>query len=147
AITLQMAAAKEWGWDQRFKLDPLTVSMSNPDGLAAMLSGKSEVKSHATILPFSVIEMESGKAHMVMTSDELLGQGTSAALMWTLARFHDPNPKVYAAVVAGFEEAMDWINKNPHEAAELYIAREPQQKGVDWVEKIIRDKSLIEYNS
>ena len=37
AITLEMAAAKEWGWDQRFRLDPLTVSMSNPDALIAML--------------------------------------------------------------------------------------------------------------
>src|SRR4051812_4195019 len=27
AVTLQMAAAKEWGWDQRFRLDPLTVSV------------------------------------------------------------------------------------------------------------------------
>ena len=39
AVTLQMAAAKEWGWDQRFRLDPLTISVSNPDGMAALLSG------------------------------------------------------------------------------------------------------------
>jgi NitT/TauT family transport system substrate-binding protein len=147
AITLQMAAAKEFGWDQRFKLDPLTVSMSNPDGLAAMLSGRSEVKNHATILPFSVMEMESGKAHMVMTSDDVLGHGNSAVVMWTLARFHDPNPKVYAAVVAAFEEAIDWINQHPHEAAELYVKREPQPKGVEWVEKMLLDKNLIEYSS
>ena len=54
AITLQMAAAKEWGWDQRFRLDPLTVSISNPDGMIGMLSGQSEVKNHAAIIPFSV---------------------------------------------------------------------------------------------
>ncbi len=147
AITLQMAAAKEFGWDQRFRLDPLTVSMSNPDGLAAMLSGKSEVKNHATILPFSVMELESGKAHLVMTSDDVLGHGTSGVVMWTLARFHDPNPKVYAAVVAGFEEAIEWINQNPHEAAELYVAREAQPKGVEWIENMLRDKDLIEYSS
>jgi NitT/TauT family transport system substrate-binding protein len=29
AITLQMAA-REWGWEGRFRLDPLTVSLSNP---------------------------------------------------------------------------------------------------------------------
>lgn len=70
AIVLQMAAAKEWGWDQRFRLDPLTISMSNPDALIAIMSGQSEVRTHASIIPFSVTELESGKAHLVMTSDQ-----------------------------------------------------------------------------
>ena len=60
AVTLQMAAAKEWGWDQRFGLDPLTISVSNPDGMAALLSGQTEVKNHYTIVPFSVIEARQG---------------------------------------------------------------------------------------
>ncbi len=64
AIVLQMAAAKEWGWDQRFRLDPLTISMSNPDALIAIMSGQSEVRTHASIIPFSVTELESGKAHL-----------------------------------------------------------------------------------
>ncbi len=72
AITLQMAAAKLWGWDQRFRLDPLTVSMSNPDGMAALLGGLSEVRNHATIIPFSVAELESGKVHLVMSSDDVM---------------------------------------------------------------------------
>ena len=59
AVTLQMAAAKEWGWDQRFRLDPLTISVSNPDGMAALLSGQTEVKNHFTIVPFTVLEEES----------------------------------------------------------------------------------------
>ncbi len=54
AIVLQMAAAKEWGWDQRFRLDPLTISMSNPDALIAIMSGNGEIRTHASIIPFSV---------------------------------------------------------------------------------------------
>ena len=77
AVTLQMAAAKEWGWDQRFRLDPLTVSMSNPDGMAALLSGRTELKNHYTIVPFSVLEEESGKVHRVMTSDDYMTPGSS----------------------------------------------------------------------
>ena len=147
AITLEMAAAKEWGWDARFRLDPLTVSMSNPDGEAALLGGLSEVRNHATIIPFSVAELESGKAHLVMTSDDVMDPGASSVVVYASARFHDPNPKLYAATAQAFEDAIDWINANPHEAAEIYVAREPQKNGVDWVERMIRNPSLIRYSA
>jgi NitT/TauT family transport system substrate-binding protein len=75
AITLQMAAVREWGWDARFRLDPLTVAMSNPDCQAALLGGLSEIRNHATIIPFSVAELESGKAHLVMSSDDVMEPG------------------------------------------------------------------------
>src|SRR5207253_5917618 len=52
AIILQMAAAKEWGDASYAKLDPLTVSMTHPDGLIALLSGHGEVNSHFTSPPF-----------------------------------------------------------------------------------------------
>ena len=147
AITLQMAAAKEWGWDQRFRLDPLTVSMSNPDALIAILSGQNEVKTHASIIPFSVTELESGKAHLVMTSDDYLEKGSTSGMMWASARFHDPNPKLYGAVVAAFEDAIALINRDPHQAAEIYVAREPQKRELDWIEAMIRDPKLITYSS
>jgi NitT/TauT family transport system substrate-binding protein len=147
AITLEMAAAKEWGWDQRFRLDPLTVSMSNPDGLAMMLSGQNEVKNHATIIPFSVTELESGKAHLVMTSEDYLAHGTSSTLMYASARFHDPNPELYAATVAAFEEAVQIVNQDPHKAAEIYVAHEPQKRELSWIEAMIKDPKLILYDT
>ncbi|HEX3996153.1 MAG TPA: ABC transporter substrate-binding protein [Acetobacteraceae bacterium] len=147
AITLEMAAAKEWGWDQRFRLDPLTVSMSNPDGEAALLGGLSEVRNQATIIPFSVDELESGKAHLVMTSNDVMEPGSSSTVVYASARFHDKNPKLYAATAQAFEDAIVWINAHPHEAAEIYVAREPTKKGVDWIEHMIRDPSLIRYSS
>ena len=30
ALFLNLAAAREWGWDARFKLDPLTIYMPHP---------------------------------------------------------------------------------------------------------------------
>jgi NitT/TauT family transport system substrate-binding protein len=147
AITLEMAAAKEWGWDQRFRLDPLTVSMSNPDALIAMLSGQSEVKTHAAIIPFSVEELESGKAHLVMTSDQYLEPGSSSTVMWASAQFHDPNPKLYQAVVAAFEDAIALIDRDPHLAAQIYVAREPQKHDLGWIEAMIRNPKLITYSS
>jgi NitT/TauT family transport system substrate-binding protein len=147
AITLQMAAAKEWGWEQRFRLDSLTVSMSNPDGLAAILGGLSEVRNHATIIPFAVTELESGKAHLVMTSEDYLEPGSSSVLMYAGARFHDGSPKLYAATAAAFEEAIDFINAHPREAAEIYLAREPQKQGIAWVEMMITDPKKITYSA
>jgi NitT/TauT family transport system substrate-binding protein len=147
AITLQMAAARQWGWDQRFRLDPLTVSMSNPDGMAALLGRLSEVRNHATIIPFSTSELESGKTHIVLSSDDVMEPGSTSVVVWASARFHDPNPKLYAATAQAFEDAIDWINAHPHEAAEIYVAREPQKNGVDWVEHIIRDPANIRYSA
>jgi NitT/TauT family transport system substrate-binding protein len=147
AVTLQMAAAKEWGWDQRFRLDPLTVSVSNPDGMAALLSGQTEVKNHFTIIPFSTIEEESGKVHRVTTSDDYMTPGSSGSVMYASARFHDPNPKLYAAVAAAFEEAIAFIGQDPRAAAEIYVNHEPQKRDLSWVEAIIRDPKQITYSS
>jgi NitT/TauT family transport system substrate-binding protein len=82
AITLQMAVARESGWDARFRLDPLTVAISNPDGQAARLSGLSEVRNHATIIPFAVTELESDKAHLVMSSDDVMEPGATSVVVY-----------------------------------------------------------------
>jgi NitT/TauT family transport system substrate-binding protein len=147
AVTLQMAAVKEWGWDQRFRLDPLTISVSNPDGMVALLSGQTEVKNHFTITPFSVLEEESGKVHRVMTSDDYMTPGSSGSVMYASARFHDPNPKLYAAVAAAFEEAITFIGQDPRGAAEIYVNHEPQKRDLTWVENIIKDPKQIRYSS
>jgi len=147
AIALQMAAAKEWGWDQRFRLDPLLVSMSNPDAMLMLMSGSGPVKTHASILPFSVEEMESGKVHVVMNSDDFLEPGTSIAVMYASARFHDENPKLYAATAAAFEEAFEFIRQSPRESANIFVAREPQKRDVSWIEAMIVDPKLIRYSS
>jgi NitT/TauT family transport system substrate-binding protein len=57
AVILQMAAEKEFGAGQQHKLDPWTVSLSHPDGLAQMMSGKSEITAHFTSAPFMYQEL------------------------------------------------------------------------------------------
>ena len=147
AIALQMAAAKEWGWDQRFRLDSLLVSMSNPDAMAMLLSGSSEIRTHAAIAPFSVEEMESGKVHVVMNSDDYLEPGTSIAVMYAGARFREGNPKLYAATAAAMEEAFDFIRANSRDAAKIYVGREPQRRDLGWIEAMIVDPKVIRYSS
>ena len=147
AIALQMAAAKEWGWDQRFRLDPNMVSMSNPDGMAMLLSGAGEVRTQAAIVPFMVEAMESGKVHLVMTSADYSEPGSTLAALYGGAKFHDASPKLFAATSAAFEEAFEFIHQHPHESAEVYVAREPQKRPLAWIEAMIVDPKLLIFSS
>ncbi len=61
AIMLQMAAAKEYGENNYTKLDGLTVSMAHPDGVAALMSGASEITAHFTSPPFQFRELKDPK--------------------------------------------------------------------------------------
>jgi NitT/TauT family transport system substrate-binding protein len=147
AITLQMAAAKAFGWDGRDKLDPLMVMMPHQDGMASLLSGSTEVQSQAAQLPFSVEELQSGKAHLILTSDQVLGEPTNLGVVITTARFEEQNPKVYAIVANAFTKAVAWINANKLQAAEIYVRHEPQKNGVQWVYNILNNPDDITFTT
>ena len=116
-------------------------------GMAMLLSGAGTVRTQAAIIPFSVEEMDSGKVHMVMNSEDYLEPGTSIAVMYASAGFHDGSPKLYAAMAAAFEDAFDFIHQHPHEAAEIYVGREPQKHDLGWIEAMIADPKMITYES
>lgn len=147
AVAMQMAAAKEYGWDNRFKFDSNLVAMSNPDGMAIVLSGQGAVRSQLAIAPFSVEEMESGKVHLVMTSEDYLPKGATIAVLYGSAKFHDGSPKLYAATAAALEDAFAFIHQHPHEAAQVFVAREPQKRGLAWIETMIVEGKVIQYDS
>jgi len=121
AVTLQMAAEQAFGQGQHNKLDPLTVSLSHPDGMAAMLSRKGEVTSHFTSPPFQEAELREEGIHRVLSSYEVLGGPATFNLVWTTQKFYEENPKVYGAFVAALTEATDMINQDKKKAAEDYI--------------------------
>lgn len=120
AIILQMAAAKEWGPAEYARLDPLTVSMTHPDGLAALLSG-SEITTHFTSVPFQYKELEKPGIRRVLSSYDVTGGPISFNVVATTGKFRGANPKFYGAVRAAVQQATDFINANQQEAAELYL--------------------------
>ena len=124
SMVIQMAAAKEYGWDQRTKYDRITVAMGNNEALAAMLSGRMEVKSHMTILPHSTMELNSGKVRILLNSKDLLGEPYTTVASFATTRFKQENPVTYQAVVAGLQEAIDFINTNAAEAADIFLKNE-----------------------
>ena len=143
AIIMQMAAAKEWGKDQYARLDPLTVSMSHPDGMAAFLS-KRDVTAHFTSPPFMYKELEQPGVHRIMSSDDVMGGPTTFSNLYSTSKFHDANPRVYKAVLAAFTEAIEVINKDKKRAAEIYLRISGDKKStVAELQKDLEDPNLV----
>src|SRR3546814_5452932 len=75
AVTLQMAAEQAFGKGQQNRLDKLTVSLSHPDGMTALLSGSSEITAHFTSPPFQDFELKQPGIHRILSSYEVLEIG------------------------------------------------------------------------
>lgn len=140
SILLQMEAAKRYGWENRNRFLPLSVPMANGEAAAAMLSGRTEVKSHMTMLPYTEIERQSGHIRPILNSKDVIGSLLTATMAFTTVRFHDQNPQVYSAIAAAFDDAEKFINENPQAAAEIYNRHEPQKVGVPGILRMM-DKS------
>jgi NitT/TauT family transport system substrate-binding protein len=142
AVTLQMAAEKAFGAGQHNKLDALTVSMAHPDGMAALISGKTEVTAHLTSPPFQYQELQDQRVRRVLSSYEVLGGPATFNTLWTTKKFRDENPKVYKAFVDALEEAMELIKRDPQKAAEIYVAEEKSKVPVEAILKMIKDPEI-----
>ncbi len=143
AVTLQMAAEKVFGVGKHDTLDRLTVSMSHPDGMSAMMSGRTEVTGHFSSAPFMYQQLEDSRVKRVLSSYEVLGGTSTFNVVWTSAKFHDQNPRLYKAFLAALEESMTIINGNKKAAAELYIATERSKSPLPFIEKILNDPENV----
>ncbi len=121
AICLQMAAAKEWGFDQYARLDAFTITRPHPDAATSVISKATEVNSHYSVAPYYYYELATPGVHNVLKSYDTLGGPATNGVMLMAKKFRDANPKVTAAVFAALSEAEDFINKNAGQAAEIYI--------------------------
>jgi NitT/TauT family transport system substrate-binding protein len=131
AIMLQMAAAKEFGFDKFDALDHLTVSMAHPDATAVMLSGPSEIVANFSSAPFQYRQVKNPSIHRILTSTDLFDEPLSFNVIANTAKFRRDNPKLYAAFLAALKESTEFINADKRRAAEIYL-------------KVARDKTPIE---
>jgi NitT/TauT family transport system substrate-binding protein len=122
ALTLEMAAAQQWGFAQYARLDSLTVTLSHPDAMAALLGGQSEIDCHLASSPFYYYERAAPGVHQVFKSYDITGGMHTNGVMLTSKAYHDANPKVCAAVLAAQQEANDFIRANSRQTAEIYLA-------------------------
>jgi len=136
ALLLQMAAAKQFGMANYTKLDPLTVSMTHPDSMAALLSGAGEISSHFASAPFLQRELDRPGMHQVISSLDIVGP-INFNVVATSSKFHSANPKAYKAYMAAMKEATEIINKDKRAAAETYVRVTKDKSGVDAILKIM----------
>jgi NitT/TauT family transport system substrate-binding protein len=138
AVVLQMASAQTFGQENYAKLDPLTVGISHPDALAAMLSGKTEITAHFSSPPFSYIENDTPGMHRVINSADVVGPLTITTA-YTTKRFYDANPRLAAAFVAALDEAATFIAANKQEAAHIYIELATVKTSQDDMMRMLND--------
>jgi NitT/TauT family transport system substrate-binding protein len=121
AMVLQMAAAQAFGRDQAHRFDTLTVALNHADGMAMLLAGANEIESHLTSPPFQEIELKDPRIHKVLDSYDVMGGPASFIIGSTTIKFHEENPKTYAAFSAALSEAQEFINAHKEEASRIYV--------------------------
>jgi sulfonate transport system substrate-binding protein len=144
ALLLQMAAAKEFGDANYAKLDSLTVSLPHPDAMTALLSGSGTITAHFSSPPFQYQEVAKPGVRSILNNYDILGGPATFNVVWSTTRFHDANPKTYAAFVAAFAEATDRINRDKRAAAEVYKRMSGTKETVDELLKMMNDP-LVDY--
>jgi NitT/TauT family transport system substrate-binding protein len=142
AVTLQMAAAKQWGREQFARLDPLTVGMSPPDATVALLSDASEITSVFSVPPFQYQQLDKPGIHTVLSSTDVFGGPHSFTVAWTSTQFHDRNPALYQALIAAFQEATEMLNRDVKPAAQYWIDDVKSKLAVDKVAEIASGKDV-----
>ena len=138
AITLQMAAEQAFGAGHHDRLDRLTVSLSHPDGLAQMMSGKSEITAHFTSAPFMYQELEDKRVKKILDSYDVLGGAHTFNMVWTTERFYAANRRIVEAFIAALADAMNRIRLDPAGVAALWCKAEGAKLSSAEVERIIR---------
>ena len=140
AVILQMAAEKVFGKGQEHKLDAWTVSLSHPDGLAQMMSGKSEISAHFTSAPFMYTELQDKRVHRVLNSYDVFGGPHTFNVVWATAKLYEGEPKIVQAFLAAMRAAMKDIQDDPAAAATLWVRADKSKLTPAEAEHIIRDK-------
>lgn len=143
ALTLEMAAAQRWGREQYGRLDPLTVTLSHPDAMAAMLSPKSTVTSHFASSPFYYYELAVPGIRRVLGSYEVVGGKHTNGTLIARKAFRDANPRICAVVMAAFETANAFVKAQPGQAAEIYQkATRETHSSVQELTKMVADPDV-----
>lgn len=128
AVLLQMEAARLYGDANYTKFDPLTVSMSNPDGLLALINGSGGVDAHFTTSPFHEQEIKVPGVRTLTTNYKILGGPATALLVATSTKFRDENPKSYRAFYDALSEAIATINNDKRAAAKAFLEQTKDTK-------------------
>ena len=136
ALFLWSAAEKEFGAGQWGKLDHLAVSLPHPDAMAAVLNPNGEITAHAATSPFAELEKKAG-LHAITDLFTVEGGPVTSLNFVSTEQFRKANPQTYDAVVAAFDEAIEWINADKRRAAQFYLEISKENMSLDDLNAII----------
>jgi len=142
AIVLQMASEKLWGKGQQDRLDPLIVSMANPEANAALLGQRTEITGHMCAPPFCFEQLRQPGIHRVLSSEDILGDNASTIVAWTTSEFMQTNSAAGDAFILALQDANKLIADDPRRAASIYNAAMNADQPVDEIEALIREPSI-----
>lgn len=138
--TLQIEGARRFGKADFNKLDQISISLPHAEATAALLSGGLEVNAHFSSAPFYYQALAGNPdVHKVISSYDILGGPATFNVLYTTQKFHEQNPKTYAAFYAALGEAAQWIRDNKDEAADVFIRQQKSRLAPDFVREIIAD--------
>jgi NitT/TauT family transport system substrate-binding protein len=136
---LQLAAERAFGAGQQDRLRNQVVALPHPESVNALLSG-TEVTAYFSSAPFTQILLRDQRIHAVLNSEELFGGPATFLAIGGTRRFVEANPQLVTAIVATMDAAARFIRENPRQAAEIYLAKEPnRQTDVEFIQAILRD--------
>jgi NitT/TauT family transport system substrate-binding protein len=141
SIYLQMAVAQIYGDENFNKLNTNLLSLSHPDGMAAMLSGQ-DVRSQFTSAPFQYQELQRPEVHRVASSYDIVGGRNTFLIVWSTAKFRNANPKTYAAVYAALQEATQLLDADKKAAAATYVAETKSAESMPEILKMLEDPDI-----
>jgi NitT/TauT family transport system substrate-binding protein len=120
ALYLQIAAEKEFGVGKHTQLDHLTVGIPHPEAMAAVLGGSTEISAHFVGEPFHTNEMKGG-LKTVLNSYDVMGGPSTVIAFCSTEKFRADNPKVFAIVLAAYDEAVTLVNADLRATAKMYL--------------------------
>jgi NitT/TauT family transport system substrate-binding protein len=146
AVTLQMAAKKQCGGFS--VLDRLTVGLTHPDSMQALMNGHGDITAHFSSPPFQDLELDhaDGKRHVVLDSYEVLGGKTTFITMVGSEKWVTANPKAAAVVSAAVEEAIRFTAEHHEEAAKIYLKAEKSKEPLALVTRQM-GSDKVDFNS
>lgn len=137
AVTLQMAAAKTFGFAKYDTLDALTISLAPPDATIGLIAGNAGFTSAFSVPPFQQQQLDHPDIHTVLDSFQVMDGPHTFTVAWTTSRFREQNPILYRALMRALDEATEIINADKRAAAALWIADTKPTLALDFVDKVL----------
>ena len=98
-------------------LDANIVAMKHPDGMAAVEAGS--IPCHLTSSPYIYMERENDNLYEIPGVNEAFSVEDSFIVGVASTKLNEENPELYQALCDAMANAIDYINENPKEAAEM----------------------------